>query len=92
MRMVFDAFEGGDGGQFGTITRIAGQLDIGTESLRSRVRQAEIDRGARAGTTSEDKKRITELEREIRELRRANDILKAAAGFLARELDPRLPG
>ena len=46
---------------------------------------------AKAGTTSEDKKRITELERQIRELRRANEILKAAAGFFARELDPRLP-
>jgi transposase len=91
VRMVFDAFEGGDGEQYGTITRIARQLDIGTESLRSWVRQAEIDRGAKAGTTSEDKKRIGELEKQVRELRRANEILKAAAGFFARELDPRLP-
>jgi transposase len=92
VRMVFDAFEGGgEGEQYGTITRIARQLDIGTESLRSWVRQAEVDRGAKAGTTSEDKKRITELEKQIRELRRANEILKAAAGFFARELDPRLP-
>ncbi len=91
MRMVFDAFEGGDGEQFGTITRIARQLGVGTESLRSWVRQAQIDRGAKAGTTSEDKKRIAELEKENRELRRANEIVKAAAGFFARELDPRLP-
>jgi len=91
VRMVFDAFEAGEGEQFGTITRIARQLDVGTESLRSWVRQAQIDRGAKAGTTSEDKKRIAELERELREVRRANEILKAAAGFFARELDPRLP-
>jgi transposase len=91
VRMVFDAFEAGEGEQFGTITRIARQLDVGSESLRSWVRQAQVDRGAKAGTTSEDKKRIAELERELREVRRANEILKAAAGFFARELDPRLP-
>ena len=47
--------------------------------------------GQRAGVTSEQQERIRELERENRELRRANDILKAASAFFARELDPRLP-
>ena len=56
-----------------------------------RVKQAEIDGGVRPGTTTDDKQRIAELEREVRELRRANEILKAASAFFARELDPRLP-
>jgi transposase len=56
------------------------------------MQQAEIDRGQRPGTTSGDKQRITELEREVRELRRANEILKAASAYFAREPDPGLPG
>src|SRR5262245_59607477 len=59
--------------------------------MRKWVRQAEIDDGQRPGVTSEEHRRILELERENRELRRANEILKAATAFLARELDPRLP-
>ena len=55
------------------------------------MEKAEIDSGQRPGTTSDDKKRIAELERENRELRRANEILKAASAYFARELDPRLP-
>ena len=65
------------------MTRIARQLDIGPESLRRWVVQAEIDRGQRAGTTSEEAQRIAELERENRELRRANEILKSASAFFA---------
>ncbi len=61
------------------------------ETLRNWVEKAEIDSGQRPGTTSDDKKRIAELERENRELRRANEILKAASAYFARELDPRLP-
>ena len=87
MRMVLEEFEAGE--QFGAITRIARQLDVETESLHAWVRQAQVDKGKKPGITSEDKRRITELEREVRELRRANEILKAAAGFFARELDPR---
>jgi transposase len=59
--------------------------------LRSWAKQAEIDGGVRPGITTDDKQRIAELEREVRELRRANEILKAASAFFARELDPRLP-
>ena len=70
---------------------MARQLGVGTESLRSWVRQAEVDGGRRPGATSQERRRIAELERDNRELRRANEILKAAAGFFARELDPRLP-
>ena len=75
----------------GAVTRVAKQLGIGTESLRSWVRQAEVDGGRRAGVTTADQRRIAELEREIRELRRANEILRTASAFFARELDPRSP-
>lgn len=90
VRMVLETIEQ-TGERFGVITRVAQQLGIGTESLRSWVRQAEVDGGRRPGVTSEERRRIAELEREVRELRRANDILKAASAFFARELDPRLP-
>jgi len=75
----------------GEVARVARQLGVHPETLRLWVRQAEVDSGARPGTTSEDARRIAELEREVRELRRANEILKAASAYFARELDPRLP-
>jgi transposase len=77
------------GEKHGAVTRIAKQLGIGTESLRQWVNQADVNAGRRAGTTSADAARIVELERENRELRRANDILKAASIFFATELDGR---
>jgi transposase len=80
-----------EGSISGVIPRVARQLGIGAESLRSWVNQAEVDSGRRAGTTTAEAARIAELERENRELRRANEILKAASAFFARELDPRLP-
>lgn len=78
-----------EGNSFGVITRIARQLGVGSESLRTWVRQAEIDAGRRGGTTSTEREHIAELEREVRELRRANEILKSASIFFAGELDPR---
>ena len=90
VRMVREAIaEGGE--SFGVVTRVARQLGVGAESLRNWVKQAEVDGGQRPGVTTEERRRIAELERENRELRRANEILKAAASFFARELDPRLP-
>ncbi|GAA4491439.1 transposase [Rhodococcus olei] len=75
----------------GAIKRIADQLGIYPEALRTWVRQAEIDGGVRPGTTTDEAKRIAELERENRELRRANEILKTASAFLAAaELDRKL--
>ncbi len=71
----------------GAVKRIAEQLGVHPEALRTWVKRAEIDDGARAGTTSEDAARIAELEREVRELRRANAILKSASAFFAAELD-----
>jgi transposase len=88
--MVLETIEQ-TGQRVGVITRIARRLGIGAESLRGWVRQAEVDGGHRPGVTSEERRRIAELERENRELRRANEILKAASAFFARELDPRLP-
>ena len=67
------------------------QLGVHPEALRGWVRQAEIDNGTWPGVTTDDAARIAELEREVRELRRANEILKAASAYFARELDPRLP-
>jgi transposase len=75
----------------GRFTRIARQLGIGTESLRSWVRQAEVDGGVRPGTSTQDKERIAALEREVRELRRTNEILRTASAFFAAELDGRRP-
>jgi transposase len=90
VKMVFDLREQ-DGNGRGQLRRVGERLGINPETLRNWVQKAEIDSGQRAGTTSEDKKRIAELERENRELRRANEILKAASAYFARELDPRLP-
>jgi transposase len=88
--MVLETIEQ-TGERFGVITRVARQLGVGTESLRGWVRQAEVDGGHRPGITTAEQRRIVELERDNRELRRANEILKAAASFFARELDPRPP-
>ena len=71
----------------GAIKRIADQLGVHPEALRNWVRQAEIDGGVRPGTTSDDADRIAALERENRELRRANTILKQASAFFAAEID-----
>jgi transposase len=90
IRMVQETIEQ-TGERFGVITRVARQLGVGSESLRTWVRQAEVDGGRRPGVTTEERRRIAELEREVRELRRANEILKAASAFFARELDPRPP-
>ena len=80
-----------EGRGHGEVARVARQLGIHRETLRVWVRQAEVDSGQRAGTTTGDARRIAELEREVRELRRANEILKAASACFARELDPKLP-
>ena len=71
----------------GGINPVATQLGIHKETLRNWVRKADVDAGVRPGTTSEDAARIAALERENRELRRANEILKSASAFFAAELD-----
>ena len=88
VRMVQETMER-NGNDQGVVSRVARQLGIGVESLRAWVRQAEIDRGTRAGLTSEERVRMRELERENKELRRANEILKSAAAFFGAELARR---
>ncbi len=77
--------------QWAAMQSIASKFGMAAETLRNWVRQAERDRGLKPGPTSEELVRIKELERENKELRRANEILKAASAFFARELDPPMP-
>jgi transposase len=72
----------------GVVARVARQLGYGVESVRSWVRQADIDEGERPGTTTADAERMKELEQENRELKRANEILRRASAYFAQaELD-----
>jgi transposase len=89
VRMAQDLIAEQNGQRFGVVTGVARELGIGTESLRGWLKQAEIDAGRRPGTSTAEAQRIAQLERENRELRRANDILKAASVFFATELDGR---
>ncbi len=71
----------------GACTRIGQQLGINPETLRGWVTQAEVDAASRPGTSTAEAARVVELERENRELRRANSILRTASTFFAAELD-----
>jgi transposase len=73
------------------VVRIGQRTGVNADTLRGWCKQADIDSGRRPGTTTSDAARIKDLERENRELKRANEILLAASSFFARELDPRLP-
>jgi transposase len=75
--------------EWAAMVSIAEKIGCTAETLRKWVRQAQVDSGARPGTSTADAERIKELERENRELRRSNEILKAASAFFARELDPQ---
>jgi len=76
------------GTDHGTIKRVADQLGIGVESLRGWVKQTEVDAGVKPGVTSAEAARMKELEQEVRELRRANEILRRASAYFAQaELD-----
>ena len=75
------------GSEHGTVQRVANQLGYGVESVRSWVRQADVDDGYTPGVSTADTRRIRELEQENRELKRANEILKRAASFFGAELD-----
>jgi transposase-like protein len=89
VRMVFehqDQYES----QWAAMASIAEKIGCTTESLRKWVRQAERDRGRKPGLTSDERERLKTLERENRELRRANEILRKASAFFAQaELDRR---
>ncbi len=82
VRMVQQSIEE-TGERWGVVSRVARQLGIGEQTLRNWVERADVDAGRRPGVTTEDKQRIAELEKENRELRRANAILKSASAFFA---------
>ena len=89
VRMVFD-HQGGHASQYEAIRSIAQKIGCSGETLRNWVRQAERDQGQRAGPTTDERERIKALEREVRELRKANEILRKASAYFAQaELDRR---
>jgi transposase len=75
------------GTEHGTVHRVARQLGYGIDSVRAWVRQADIDDGYTPGVSTSEAQRIKDLEQENREFKRANEILKRAAGFFEAELD-----
>jgi transposase len=88
VRMVFE-HQGEHDSQWAAICSIASKFGVSHETLRKWVRTAEVDDGRRPGLISEERDRLKALERENRELRRANEILKSASAFFAAELDRR---
>ncbi len=89
VRLVFD-HRSEYGSQWEAICSTAEKIGCSAETLRKWIRQTEVDSGRRGGVTSEEKVRIKELEREVRELRRANTILRQASAYFAQaELDRR---
>lgn len=77
--------------EWAAISSVSEKLGMKAETLRRWIRRAEIDAGSRRVGASEQSQRIKELERENRELRRANEILKSASAYFARDLDPHGP-
>ncbi len=89
VRLVFE-HQGDYGSQWAALNSIAGKIGCTAETLRKWVRRSETDQGKRVGMTSSDRERLMELERDNRELQRANEILRKAAAFFAQaELDRR---
>jgi len=89
VRLVFE-HQGEYESQWAAIGSIAAKIGCSAETLRKWVRQAERDSGKRSGLTTEERERLKDLDREVRELRRANEILRKAAAFFAQaELDRR---
>ncbi len=86
VRMV-RALQAETGMTHGAVRRVAEQLGYGVESVRSWVKQAEVDAGVRPGVSTGESERMKDLEQEVRELRRANEILRRAATFFGAELD-----
>ena len=77
--------------EWAAITSVAAKVGVNHETLRQWLRRAQVDAGERSGLTTDERERLKLLERENRELRRANEILKSAAAFFGAELDGRRP-
>ena len=90
LRMVEEALPDHET-EFAAIRMVASRLGVSPEALRRWRRQAEVDQGTRPGVSSEEHAEIRRLKRENAELRRANEILKAASAFFAAELDRPTP-
>jgi transposase len=89
VRLVFE-HQGQHASQWEAICSIAGKIGCSSEALRKWVRRAEVDSGQRGGLTSDERVQLKDLEREVRELRRANEILRKASAYFAQaELDRR---
>ncbi len=89
VRMVFD-HQDQYASEWEAMSSIAGKIGCSVETLRKWVRQSEVDSGRRGGLTSDERAQMKELEREVRELRRANEILRKASAYFAQaELDRR---
>ena len=89
VRLVFEQ-QGQAESQWAVISSVAGKLGCTAETLRGWVRQAERDTGKRPGVTTSERERVKELEREVHELKRANEILRKASAYFAQaELDRR---
>jgi len=88
VRLVFEHEQDYES-QWAAITSIANKSGMTAETLRKWVRQAERDGGRRPGLSTEERERMRHLEKEVKELRRANEILKAASAFFGAELDRR---
>ena len=89
VRLVLDP-QGGHESQWAAIVSVSSKIGCTAETLRKRVRRAECDEGVRPGLTSPERERLKALERENRELRRANEILRKASAYFAQaELDRR---
>ncbi|MFH7340595.1 transposase [Streptomyces sp. KHY 26] len=73
------------------IRRMAEELGVHHEALRNWIRQAEADAGERDLLTTEEKNELAQLRREVRDLRRANEVLRTASAFFAAQLDPTRP-
>lgn len=92
MRLVYEGRKGDpDLSLNAAVVRIGQRVGVNSDTLRGWMKQAQIDSGERPGVTTGDAVRIKALEAEVKELKRANEILLVASSFFARELDPRLP-
>ena len=88
VRLVLDLVKDQEASVTAACRKVGGELGIKPDTLRGWAKQAQIDRGLRPGTASADAARIRALERENAELRRVNEVLRAASAYFASEIGP----